>query len=220
MDYNIFFKSIEDHYFNRDYHSVIKLWKKYKYDFELDYTKEYDDKILEIIKASYDELGYKKESLKLLDKQIRLLPRLQIPAYEKEKKLQYYLNNIMSILLEENKLIKYYRLKRQYLDIWKNKEYEQQLSDIENLFYLKFIKINKYFTYFLILLVLIHFITGVLDVQINNTVNLYYDILTGVTAVWVLFFIVFRKKIHIWFNSIFRYLFSAKSNYDLIYLKK
>ncbi|MCF6170295.1 MAG: hypothetical protein L3J66_04875 [Bacteroidales bacterium] len=219
MDYNSFFSQIEKLFFSDDYQAVVNLWEENQHHFVLDYTKEYDGEILEAIKVSYYELGFVAKSLNLINEQFRLLPKLQISLPEKDKKLNYYFNDKMSILLEMNKLISYYRMKRQYLLIWGNKEYENHLTDIEILFYKKYVKFNNYLFFFLIVLVLLSFSANFLDYHVDKTIQMIYEILTWAGLVYVVVLKVFSKKAYGWFVKIFRRLFPPKSNYDTDYLK-
>ena len=119
MDNSNIFKTIEDLYFDNKYEEVIDFWDKNKSNYSIDIKSEYYNKILEAVATSYVETGMFENSLKYVDKQIKQLEFLEIPIFEKEKKLRYYYLNKINILSKLEKRATEYRTIWEYIQTYK-----------------------------------------------------------------------------------------------------
>lgn len=206
----MFFKTIEEYYFNNDFEAIVSLWEKNDNAIILDYSKEYDDKILEAVRVSYSEHGLLRKSLICLEKQISLLPKLNVTSSEKQERLKYYLNSKMNVLIKLKKFIKYYKTLHEYIPLFGTTSDVNHASDIEKLYYKRFFNINKYFIATLLILVVLDFSAKLLAYPINSKVQLLYELLTLGGLIWVLFLGFFNKKIGCWFVKLFRFFFKPR----------
>ncbi len=219
MEYNRFSKKLANAFFDKKYIEVIMIWEKHKGDFNINYKEDDDEYILDAVKESYYEVGSFKKSLILIDKQFRLLPKLDKDLKYKEESLKIHFVDKMSLLIKLKRYISYYRMKRQSLLLWEDEEYREHLADIEIMYYNKFIKINNGLFFFLTGLIVTSFFMPILDINISTTIGTAFNIIFYVGATWLAFLFIFRFKLQKWFVYLFRKLFTPKSEFSLEYLK-
>lgn len=211
-DSNIF-RMIEEIYFNDKYKEVIDYWEKNKAQYPIDNKSEDDNKILEAIATSYFEVGEYDESLNYVNIQIKQLDFIEIPKYEKEKKLRYYYLNKINIYNKQNKRAVEYKTLWEYLQKYrKDTEFLEMSDSIEEYFYKKYQAFNKYFRYVILFLIVAVILIHISDVSIPNNIYGIYNVFSIVGIAWIVFNMLASEFFRNNYLTVVRYLLRPRLN--------
>ncbi len=209
MEYIDFFNTIEKYYFNEDYQSVVNLYEKYARVFRLNYSREYDFKIVEAIATSYREIGKPSNSLSFIDQQINYLSNKKSLNSDEKESLKYNLICKINILGTQGSSLKEYKMINMYFK--STRELNEQLllgrNNIEEILYQKLLYFNKTLGHIIVFFIILAIICHLVDYQINKTLYCIYNITTLIGIIWLLINHYFRVKIKSLFIKSLRIVF-------------